>query len=97
MITAVVVYYTPGPYGPMQHVYGRTAFFTAEELRANVRNADSVLSRKGAGHIVMDRDSRLAFQVAGYWWNRGAYQDVLSREELAPYLTSENLEKGVLA
>ena len=86
MITATVVYYTQGNYGPLQHTAGRQVFFTADELRSAVRNADSVLRRSGSGHIVLDRDSGLAVQVSGYSWSRGAYVDALPLDELAPYI-----------
>ena len=94
-ITVNVIYYSPGPYGPMQHTAGHMHIHTKEDLAAAVRNIDSVKRRRGAGHIVLlvpDRDTRtgLAVQVAGYTWHRGAYQDVIPRAELDPYLKEED-------
>ena len=86
-ISATVIYYTPGPYGPLQHqAAGKQFFHSADELRAACRNADSVLRRRGAGHIVLDRDRSLAVQVSGYNWQRGAFVDVLPLDELRPFL-----------
>jgi hypothetical protein len=84
-VSASVIYYTEGRFGPIQHSAG-TRYFNDAELRANVRNYDSVARRQGAGHIVFDRDAGLAVQVSGYSYNRGAYVDVLPLEELKPYL-----------
>lgn len=85
-ISAHIVYYTQGNYGPVQHDGGKQYFFTKEELTAAVRNADSVLRRSGANHIALDRDSRIAFQVSGYNGVRGAFVDVLPAEELIPFV-----------
>ena len=86
-ITATVIYYVPGPFGPLQRQHDvRQVFHTETDLRSAVRNADSVLSRGGAGHIVLDQDRCLAVQVSGYSWNRGAFVDVVPRSELEPYL-----------
>lgn len=87
-ITATVIYYTPGRFGPVQHTRGRETFFTVAAVRAACRNADSVLSRSGADHIVLDADAGLAVQVSGYNFNRGMYCDVLPLEELRPFLPS---------
>lgn len=81
-ITASVIYYTPGPYGPIQHHEPRTTFTSESALRSACRNADAVLARPGASHIVLDRDAGLAVQVAGYSARRGAFCDVLPLSEL---------------
>ena len=86
MITATVVYYSPAAYGPAQHMAGKKVFFSDNEIRSAVRNAASVLSRSGASHIVMDRDSGIAFQVSGYNAHRGAFVDVLPLDEIRPYI-----------
>lgn len=85
-VTATVVYYVPGPFGPLQRTAAPVTFRTEEHFRSAVRNADDVLRRCGAGHIVLDQDRALAVQVSGYNGYRGTYVDVLSREELAPFL-----------
>lgn len=85
-ITATVIYYEPGPYGPIQHASGRKTFFTKEDLSSAVRNARSVFTRSGANHIVLDSDVGLAVQVSGYDSRRGAYCDVLPLDELRPFL-----------
>lgn len=90
MITATVVYYSAGPYGPVQHTAGRTALFTHDDVKRAVINYDSVFSRHGAQHIVIDRDTRIAFQVSGYNRRRGAFVDVLPRDELLPYISDNN-------
>lgn len=81
-LTASVIYYTPGPYGPIQHHEPRVSFTSESALRSACRNADAVLSRSGASHIVLDRDAGLAVQVAGYNASRGAFCDVLKPSEL---------------
>ena len=85
-VTASVIYYVPGPFGPLQRSAAPVTFSTVDALRSAVRNADSIIRRCGAGHIVLDRDRGLAVQVSGYNGYRGAFVDVLPREELAPYL-----------
>ena len=91
-ISATVIYYTPGPFGPLQHqAANRRYFHTETDLRAAVRNADSVLRRRGAGHIVLDMDHGLAVQVSGYNGWRGAFVDVIPHEELDPYLKEAKL------
>lgn len=90
MISATVVYYSPATYGPAQHTAGKCYFFTDDEIRSAVKNADSVLRRSGVRHIAMERDTGIAFQVSGYDARRGAYVDVLPREELAPYIDTNN-------
>ena len=86
MITASLVRYVPAAYGPAQVSAGRRTFFNQEELRSYVRNADSVFARDGAGHVCIDIDAGLVFQVSGYSRHRGAFVDVLPPEELAPYM-----------
>ena len=85
-ISAITIYYTSGPYGPLQHAGPRRHFSTEEELRGAVKNAESILRRRGANHIVLDTDKELAVQVSGYNGTRGAFVDVLPVEELSPYL-----------
>jgi len=85
-VSATVIYYVPGPFGPLQRTAAPVTFFTENQLRSAIRNADAVLSRCGAGHIVLDRDRGLAVQVSGYNGHRGAYVDVLTADELAPFL-----------
>lgn len=85
-ISARIVYYTYGKYGPVQHDGGKTYFFTKKELSAAVRNVHSVLRRSGAHHVVLDRDSKLVFQVSGYNAVRGAFVDVLPEDELLPFV-----------
>lgn len=81
-ITASVVYYTPGPFGPVQHQEPRETFTSESAFRSACRNADAVLARSGAAHVVLDRDAGLAVQVAGYNARRGAFCDVLPLSEL---------------
>ena len=85
-ITATIIYYTPGPYGPVQHTAGWKTFLSREDLSSAVRNARSVFTRSGAHHIVLDSDAGLAVQVSGYDARRGAYCDVLPLDELRPFL-----------
>ena len=92
MITATIVCYSDSNYGAAQHYNGRQVYFTEKELRENVRNAESVLARKGARHIAMERDTKIAFQVSGYSWNRGSYCDVLPLEEMMPYMKQAKSE-----
>ena len=86
MISATVVYWSKDRYGMAQHTRGHR-MLTDDTIRSYVRNIDSILRRSGTNHIVLDEDTKLAVQVSGYNWHRGAFCDVLSREELAPYLT----------
>lgn len=81
-LTASVIYYTPGKYGPVQHHEPRVSFTSESAFRSACRNADAVLSRSGASHVVLDRDAGLAVQVAGYITSRGAFCDVLPPSEL---------------
>lgn len=81
-ITASVIYYTPGQYGPIQHHEPRVSFTSESAFRSVCRNADAVLSRSGASHVVLDMDAGLAVQVAGYSASRGAFCDVLPLSEL---------------
>ena len=89
-ITASTIYYTAGQHGPLQHSGKRATFRTEAELLAAVRNAGSVLRRRGANHIVLDIDCGLAVQVSGYNGTRGAFVDVLPLGELAPYMDPES-------
>ena len=89
-ISAITIYYTPGPYGPLQHAGPRRHFSTEEELRGAVKNAESILRRRGVNHIVLDTDKELAVQVSGYNGTRGAFVDVLQVEELAPYMDPDS-------
>lgn len=86
-ITATTVYYTPGPFGPLQHTGNRQVFTDMDSLRSAVRNADSILTRPGANHIVLDLDVSLAVQVSGYSGRRGMFVDLLPLSELQPFLT----------
>ena len=86
IISATVVYYSDGPYGPVQHTAGRKYFHSKEELASSCRNARSVFTRSGVNHVVLDSDSGLAVQVIGYDTRRGAYCDVLPLEELRTFL-----------
>lgn len=86
MITATVINYTPGNYGPLQHVTGHRTFSGIEELSLYIKNIDSVRRRTGAHHIVLDDDVKLAVQVSGYNRRRGAFADVVPLAELQPYL-----------
>jgi len=81
-LTASVIYYTPGPYGPVQHQQPRKTFTSEHAFRSACRNADAVLSRSGASHVVLDRDAGLAVQVSGYSASSGAFCDVLQPVEL---------------
>ena len=85
-ISARIIYYVPGPYGPIQRQEDNMRHYSIEELRDTIRNVDSVLKRDGAKHIVLDRDHMLAVQVSGYSWHRGAFCDVVPLAELAPFL-----------
>ena len=85
-ISATLIYYSSGPYGHVQHTAGKYHFFTEKSLREKVRNADSVLNRRGANHIVLDLPHALAVQVSGYNRRRGAFADVVPLAELQPYL-----------
>lgn len=84
--TVYSVTYTPGPYGPIAHQQGRRTM-SEEQLRSIARNFNSVESRPGAGHVCLDRDNGIIFQVGGYSNSRGMFADVLPREELAPFLS----------
>lgn len=44
-ITASVIYYTPGPFGPVQHQEPRKTFTSESAFRSACRNADAVLAR----------------------------------------------------
>ena len=81
-IAASIVYYTPGPYGPVQHQQPRKTFTSERSFRSACRNADAVLARSGVSHIVLDMDAGLAVQVSGYNASRGASCDVLPPTEL---------------
>ena len=85
-ISATITYYTPGPYGPMQHQYGKVTYWTREDLRRAICNADDILNTRGAQHVVVDAEHRIAYQVSGYNARRGAFVDVIPREKLLPYL-----------
>ena len=86
-ITASLITYTPGPFGPVQHSAGRKTFSDVDSFRAACRNADFVLARRGAHHITLDIDVGLAVQVGGYSAARGMFCDVVPLEELQPYLS----------
>ena len=86
-ITADLITYVPGPFGPAQYSAGRKTFSDIDSFRAACRNANDVLARSGAYHITLDIDVGLAVLVSGYNDDRGMYCDVVPLEELQPYLS----------
>lgn len=87
-ISATITYDTPGPYGPIQHTFGSVTYRAKSDLLRAIRNAADVLATPGAGHIVVDAETRLAYQIAGYTSRHGAFSQVVPREKLEPYLAT---------
>lgn len=84
-ITASLVFYAQGKRGPVQHS-GGCCFYNVNSIANNVKNVSSIFSRPGANHIVLDIDRHVAVQVSGYNDARGMFCDVVSLEELRPFL-----------
>jgi hypothetical protein len=87
-ISATITYTTPGQYGHIQHTYGSVTYRTRADLLRAICNAADVLATPGTSHIVVDAETRLAYQIAGYSPRHGAFSTVVPREKLLPYLNT---------
>ena len=79
-VTATITHSIPGPYGFIQHQAGYVTYWTRSDLFRAIRNAADL--PKGTSHIVVDADTRLAYQASGYSPSRGMFCDLLTHEQL---------------
>ena len=84
-ITATRVYYKHGEHGPIQYTKDHYTFISEEDFRRQVKNAD-MIDTKTVNHVCIDLDAGIAFQASGYSWNRGAFVDVFTYDQLKPYI-----------